>query len=99
MDEPVVQQVEGIKKGKIEWMTYGLEMDVHPRNGYPRPIIITRNTEVLGKDAPESTVCPHGVDMIMAGNDKDVECDKDHKHDKCQPAFFLLHLENLEYVH
>ena len=77
-------------------MAHRLEVDAHSRNGYPRPVVIPRHPEVLGENAPEATVCPHRIGVIVTGNDEGVEHDEDRKHGKCQPAFLLLYLEDIE---
>ena len=74
-------------------------MNTHPWNGNPWPVIIARHTEILGKDAPETAMCTHCIDVIMAGDEQYIECEENSQHNKCQPAFLFLHLEYVEYVH
>lgn len=77
-------------------MTGCLEVNTHTRDGDPWPVIISGHAKVLCEDAPESSLCPHSVYMIMAGYDQSIKYYEHEKHAERKQTFLFFYFEDIE---
>ena len=87
--EPVVEQIHRIKKGKIERMPVGNEINLLPRHRNPRPTVISRHGKPARKqrvEASRGSPCPCSP---VAGYKQRVEYNKHDQGDGCQPSLIF----------